>query len=809
MRLIYPAALLVSASAIGYEILLMRLLSIVQWHHFAYMIISLALFGYAASGTAIALTRRYLEPRFAVAMSTTALAFAVAMLLAFYCAQRVPFNALAILWEPKQFLSLMAIYLIFMVPFFFAASCIGLALAFRRQFVERIYFFDLLGAGAGAIVIIALLFHLSPPNALVLLSVAALAASVLVAATSSGSGRKVLFGLQLSAFAFAALSPPSLLELRMSQFKGLSQTLQVADARVVAVRSNPLGLLTVVESPTVPFRYVPGLSFAASSTPAEQLGVFNDGDDMSVITRFAGDFGSLGYLGETTSAMPYQLLESPRVLILGAGGGAGVLQALYHRAATIDAVELNPAMLELVDAEFGDFSGRLYRHESVETHLREARGFVAASEARWDLIQLSLLDSFASAGSGARGLSESYLYTIEAISTYLEHLTPGGALSITRWLRLPPRDSLKMFATALEALRRSGVTDPGRHLAMIRSWNTVTLLVSRSPLTAAQIDRLRAFARSLSFDTAWYPSMPPGEANRYNRLDGAPLYDAARALQSDRANDFIRSYKFDITPATDDRPYFFHFFKWDILPETLALARQGGAGLIEWGYLVLVATFLQAAGAGLLLILLPLRIWGRPGARRRVPGAYFFLLGLAFLFIEIAFIQRFILFLNHPLYSVAVVLGAFLVFAGVGSAASAGFTAWGRGRGYSPVTLPVVAIATIAVAYLWLLPLAFEQWIGQTDSVKLALSVLLIAPLAFFMGMPFPAGLALVGEDSPEFIPWAWAINGFASVVSATLATLLAIEFGFTLVLVAAILLYALAGILLRHAGTPDPAVRG
>ena len=802
MRLVYPAALLVSAAAIGYEILLMRFLSIVQWHHFAYMIISLALFGYAASGTAIALARRFVEPRFAAAMSASALLFSVTMIVAIYGAQRVSFNALEVLWNPAQFLGLAAIYLIFMLPFFFAAACIGLAFTCRGSFVERIYFFDLLGAGSGALIVIVALFRLSPQYAQVLLSLLALTASLLVALQATARLRTLLIGLQVVAAGFiVAVAPGQLLDLRVSEYKALSQTMQVADTEILAVRSSPFGLLTVVDSPRIPFRFAPGLSFAAISTPGEQLGVFTDGDDMTVITRFDGDLGALRYLGEMTSALAYHLVESPSTLVLGAGGGSGVLQALYHGARSVDAVELNPQLVLLVADTYADYAGHVLEDERVRLHVGEARGFVTGSKGHWDLIQLSLLDAFASSGSGAQGLNESYLYTVEAISQYIEHLEPDGILSITRWLRLPARDSLKLVATVIRALRGQGVERPGDHLAVIRGWNTVTLLVSRAPLSPLQSQRLEAWARSLSFDTAWYPSMPSDQANRFNRLEGAPIYGGITALLEDEAA-FIDRYKFDIEPATDDRPYFFHFFRWAVLPEMIALGRQGGAGLIEWGYPVLIATFVQAVLAGLLLIVLPLRLAGRRAqySSTTVPGGYFFVLGLAFLFVEIAFIQKFILLLHQPLYSVAVVLAGFLVFAGVGSACSGKFGELLSGRRPAAVTLAAAVIAVIVLVYLWLLPALFAAWASYPDFAKILLSLALIAPLAFFMGMPFPVALALLARKSVGFVPWAWGINGFASVIAATLATLLAVEFGFSVVLLAAVALYGVAALLFSRA---------
>jgi hypothetical protein len=353
-----------------------------------------------------------------------------------------------------------------------------------------------------------------------------------------------------------------------------------------------------------------------------------------------------------------------------------------------------------------------------------------------------------------------------------------------------------------------GVSEPGQRIAVIRSWNTSTLLVKNGVFASHEIESLQEFSQSHSFDTAWFPGIQASDANRFNVLREPYLYDGARALLGPLADEFAERYKFYIRPATDNRPYYFHFFKWATLPELIALRRLGGAGLIEWGYLILIATLLQAVIAGGVLILLPLsrvkRDWP-PGTAPRM-GAYFLLLGLAFLFIEMAFIQKFILFLSHPLYSVAVVLSSFLVFAGLGSAWSESLAAKLERGGRSPVAIAVSGIGVFTILYVILLPLIFQRCIGYSDPVKIVISMVLIAPLAIGMGMPFPLGLKKVAATAPNFIPWAWGINGFASVMSAVLATLLAIEFGFIFVIIVALVFYAIAALIFAGStGTTSP----
>jgi hypothetical protein len=774
----------------------MRLFSIIQWHHFAYMMISLALLGYGVSGAFLMLLQRPLLRRFAASYIINLALFGVSTVGCFLLAQQIPFNAEEVLWDARQTAWLLCTYLLLAVPFFFSANAIGLALIQYRASLSRVYAADLLGAGCGSIGILALLFVVFPLQALTLLGLLGTGAALLGAWELRKQLSPVLVLLPLSLSLVLLLVPAGWNTLEMSPYKGLSQLLLVRDARIIAQRSSPLGLLSVVESPTIPLRHVPGLSLNATTEPPAQLGVFTDGDGLSVITRYDGDRQSLAYLDQLTSSLPYHLRPIRRALVLGAGGGADVLQALYHQAARIDAVELNPQFARLVSTDYADFAGHLYQQQGVTLHIAEARGFSAASPGDYDLTQVSLLDSFSASASGQYALSESHLYTTGALSEFLEKLAPGGFLSITRWIKLPPRDTLKLFATAIDVLRARGIDEPGQRLILVRGQQTSTLLVKNGVVNNEDIQRVRAFCKARSFDVVHYPGISPDATNYYNRLRDDWFQEGATALLGGQREQYLADYKFNLRPATDDRPYFFDFFKWRAFKEVLRLRARGGASLADAGYLVLVATLFQAVIASVLLILLPIWLYQRSagrveqGVRRSRVIGYFFILGLAFLFIEIAFIQKLLLFLHHPLYAIAVVLSSFLVFSGLGSAWLARVTPAGRERVLGRAVTAIVIIGTL---YLLALDPLLDQLGMLPDVMRILVSVAVIAPLAFCMGMPFPLGLGRLADAAPAFIPWAWAINGCASVVSAVLASLLAIHLGFSTVIAVALVLYALA----------------
>ncbi len=797
------AIALLSLATLAYEILLMRLFSITQWHHFAYMIISLALLGYGASGSFVTLLQRPLAARFATSFTSFCALFGLSAGGAFLLAQRLPFNALELLWDPLQPWWLLTLYLLLTVPFFFAASAIALALSHYRDDLGRLYGFDLFGAGTGGLVAVLLLFLLLPLQALAAISLLGLAATSVAAwELRQRSARRVAAMASLPLLSLALLTAGDALHL--SPYKALSQTLQTAGAEVVTTRSSPLGLLTVVKNDRIPFRHVPGLSLLATQEPPTQLAVFTDGESMTAITRDSGDPGAFDYLDQIPSALPYHLRALDRVLVLGAGGGAGVLQAKYHGATRITAVELNPQLVELLRDTYGAFSGHLYDDPRVDVEIADARGFVATTPARYDLIQIPPLDGFGASGAGLYALNENYLYTVEALQQYLDRLGPDGYLTISRWIRLPPRDTLKLLVTAMAALRARGITAPGRHLVLIRGWQLATLVLKNEPFSADETAALKRFASRRAFDLAWYDGITPAEVNRYNQLARPWFYQAARALARDNGETWLQDYKFNLTPPTDDRPYFFHFFRWRSLPEILSLRGRGGMALLEQGYLVLVATLVQAVITSLLLILLPLRLLRRSGggsgdaitASRVV--LYFATIGLGFLFVEISLMQKFVLLLHHPLYAAVTVMSSFLVFAGAGSLYSQRLIA--HDRLHISMRRATLAIALFTLAATLLLPLLTTTLMTQPLVVKGAIVVALIAPLAFFMGMPFPLGLAAIGRRTPQWIPWAWGINGCASVISAVLATLLAMHLGFGFVLTLAVALYLIAAL-----GFPTP----
>ncbi|HUT29211.1 MAG TPA: hypothetical protein VMX13_05400 [Sedimentisphaerales bacterium] len=799
MTLFAIAIFLISAAALALELVLVRALSIGHWHHFSYLVISTALLGFGAGGTFVAVGSKRLTEHYRGWMWSLAMGFAVTAPAVFYISQKVPFDELQLIWDRRQILYLVAYYLFFFVPFFCAGGSIALAFTVFADKAPRLYFYNMTGSGLGAAGIVALMYGNAPEHLLLVISAAAFAAALML--TVSLSRRWAAATLLAAAMCLLVFNPtgPLALAINISQHKSLVWYRELPEAQLTAARFSPLARLDTVRAPTI--RSFPGLSLTFAGKLPEQMLIISDADGTSAINKFE-DFSDLNCYDYMTSALACHLLGKPEVCVIGAGGGSDVAQALSLGAAKVTAVEMNGQIIDLVRNTFNDFASGLFRRDDVEIIAAEGRSFLQTTPERFDVISISLLDSFSASAAGLYALNESHLYTVEAVEQALSRLRPGGLLSITRVLKTPPRDSLKMLATIAEALRRSSVTEPGNHIVMIRSWATATMVVSPQGFADAQIEKVRRFAHERSFDLVHVPGIEANEANQYHVLEEGPVYyRSARQILSPQWENFCRDYVYNIRPATDDRPYFFDFFKWKSLPHMVRTLGRRWLPFSEWGYLVLVATLLQAALASVLLIVLPLWIAKpiRTAEARKLPVlVYFLLLGLAYMFLEMGFIQKMTLLIGHPVFGVAVTLVGFLFFSGCGSLAS------GRLLRYtaSPNRLIVVAAAIIVVVgivEIGFLGLFFEWLVSFSRPARLMLGLVVTGPLAFFMGMPFPTGLKRLAARSQPLVPWAWGVNGFASVTGAVLGTLLAISVGFTVVAFIALGGYLLAAVVSRR----------
>ncbi len=789
------AIFLVSAATLGLELALVRVFSIGHWHHFSFLIISTALLGFGAGGTCVTIASKTLTANYKKTLWSFACGLALTVPIVFQLSQKVPLDELQLIWDPRQILYLFAYYLLLFVPFFCAGTFVALAFTVCADKAHRLYFYNMTGSGAGAAAIVAMMYGNPPQHLLLLTSSAAFLAALLLAL--SMPRRFLLTTFILAAACIFAFSPTGPLEpeIEISENKSLVYYQALPDSETLAVRYSPLGRLDCLRAPAV--RHFPGLSIAYQGSLPQQMLIITDADGTSAINHF-DQLSDLNCYDHTTSALPYHLLNQPHACIIGAGGGSDVAQALVLGARNVTAVEMNPQIINLVRDEFADFANGLYDRADVQLIAAEGRSFLQTTPQQFDIINVSLLDSFTASAAGVYALNESHLYTIEAIDQALRRLRPQGILSITRILKTPPRDSIKMFATVTEALRKRGVANPADHIIMIRSWATATILVSPRPFSEVQIAAARRFAPDRSFDLVHLPGIKPEDTNLYHALEQPVYYESARHILSPRYETFYRNYAYNIRPATDDRPYFFDFFKFKSLPHMIRTMPRRWLPFSEWGYLVLVATLLQAVCASALFILLPLWI-ARPirtVRSRKLPAlAYFLLLGLAYMFLEMGFIQKMTLLIGHPVFGVAVTLVGFLLFSGCGSLTSAHPSKLAKTPN-GIIWLAVSAIVIIGLIEITLLGVCFEWLVGFSRPIRILLGLIITAPLAFFMGMPFPTALRQLHARATPLVPWAWGINGFASVTGAVLGAFLAISLGFTTLAFVALACYLLAAII-------------
>ncbi|MFN7974806.1 MAG: hypothetical protein U0166_21055 [Acidobacteriota bacterium] len=492
-----------------------------------------------------------------------------------------------------------------------------------------------------------------------------------------------------------------------------------------------------------------------------------------------GNVGAMTFLGDLLAALPYKIVAKPEVLVIGVGGGTDILIALHHQAAHVTGAEINPMMIRAITRDFRDYTGSVFLRPEVTLHCSEGRHFVSRSRGSFDIIQLTGVDTFTALSSGAYALAENYVYTVEAIEDFWRHLTPDGVLSFDRRYLAPPRESLKLVATMVEALERMGVPEPARHLAVVTDSRYTETLLKRSPITDADMAAIRDFAsrqgRQVLFD-------PEKDA-------GSPFDTVIRSPRADRER-FFASYVYAVEPTTDDTPFFFNYYKWRNILKPSGPSTGGYVTTsFPLGLITLAWSLVQIALLAFLGILLPMQdrsAFAAPGSGRSI--VYFGALGLGFIFVEIGLIQKLMVFLGGPAYSMAITLFSILLFSGLGSL-------WARDPKGS-VAARAARLGTAIVVLVPVLGLALHHGVPRMLVLpwvaRAAVAVACVAPLAFLMGMPFPTGLHALGRSEPGWVPWAWSVNSFMTVLGALLAILVSMEIGFRGVFYVAAAVYAI-----------------
>lgn len=770
----------VSLASLFFEIALTRLLSITLWHHFAFLIISCALLGYGTAGSWLMLFSRPRHPFYP--------AFLMSLLLLplFLLANRIPFDPAMVTLEPSNLLFLCLIFIVLSVPFFFTGLTLTLVLQQFPAKANRIYAFDLVGAAAGCLV-----FFLLAPAFRELTWLAFASGFALLSALAFSRARGHVLSLTavvaLHLFIHGMTERPA---LNISEYKSLPLALRHPSARHLETEWNAVSRVDWFYSPMA--RFAPGLSLNYMESLPDQLGITVDGSRMTAYTSWQEGRGH-PFVEYLPSALPFAFDPQPgNALILNVVGGQEVLPALK--------AGLPEIIVQTENAIVGEWLSSKNRFKTVSVVTEKSRAFLEHSAETFDRIIVSLEGALPTGGTGMTVLQEEELLTMEGIESLYAHLSREGWLSFHRYLLPPPRAEFRLILTIAEVLESRGLK-PDQHLGVFRTVSTLGGIVSAGPWTDQEREAFQLFCSNRSYDTVYYPGMDPGLANSMNRFKQPVYASGVRDILFDREA-FEEENLFKLEPVTDNRPYFSDFLKLSRLPDFYEAYDGKWEALIETSLLLPVLFVFVLIPASVLLII-PLVLTGRFGTY--LPGmTYFFWLGLAFMAVEIAFLQKLTHFLGSPTYSMAIVLSGLLCSSGLGSAVSGRLPerAWNR-------VLPVLIV--LLVFYAAGTATVLDAFAGYPFAVRVFLALFGVSIPGFIMGMPFPAGIAALGGSSTKEtggssgntinrqISLAWGFNSFASVIG-SVGAMMAILFGGILSLFLwAMLFYGLAALSLRR----------
>ena len=769
------AIFLFSFTSLAFEIALTRLFSISLWYHFGFMVISIAMLGIGASGTVLSLfpKLRNSSPDRPVShtIGTYGLLLGSTMAFSYVISNTLPFDPVRLQWDRIQILYILLYYLFLSAPFFFFGLSISSAFSALSERAGLLYGADLLGAGAGSLGFLVLTTKVSTEHAVIILSSMALTGAFI-----SGKGRTriaaVLF-LIVNAFLF---NMPDLITPRMSAYKGLQSALKYPGAVLLKTYNDPFSRLDLFESPAV--RFAPGLSLTYLDSLPKQIGLSIDGSDLNAVTS-TENMGSLTFLAYLPSSLPYVMAKRNDVLILEPKGGLDVVLAKYYDAQNIYKVDSSPLVIKVIRDHLSDFSGGIYERNTWEGL---GRSWLRAKETRFDLIDIPLMGA---SPSGSFGISEDYRFTVEAFKEYLSHLKKDGILSLHLFILPPPRIELRLISTLATCMEEMGIKEVDKRIISFRSWGTVGILAKPVPFTPEEIESVRQFSRERRFDLIHLPGIKEEETNTYVRIASNEYFSTFKQILDPKTRrSFEDNYLFDIRPVRDENPFFHYYLRIKNVEKIYHIMGRKWQYFIEEGYL-LPAVFAQVLLLSIVLISLPAitmlktRNKGKAKEKKSVFNPdllYFAFLGLGFMFVEIALIQKMILPLENPSYAIATVLSSILVSSGIGSLLGDRFSLL-----RSPFILPMISLLIVLCSVL--LPIISDAISLYPMPLRIASVFVILFPPCLLMGVPFPLGIRNLGTRTPDMIPWAWATNGCLSVLAPMVTIMLAMAVGFNAVL--------------------------
>lgn len=801
----------VSLAAVGFEIMLTRYFAIANWSEYGYWVISITMVGFSVSGVVLSLYRDFFVRHVSSLLFGVPLMLMVFACLGYYLTTIIPFNPLEFQNRDLWFDQLLNIwkYYAALFPFFFLAGLyVGLYFVSYQEHIPRAYAADLGGAGVGALLILALMFWMHPFDLLTALLPFLALAALLQLPAGLRSRKSLVVVATLVLLAACTAFAIKLIHADFNEYKSIYPPLHVEGNRIVEEIRSPRGYFLVLDNFTerLDIDLSNNFSVLGAGGPPATFGLYNDGNRLGSLPKHAEH--DVSYVKAALDGFPFELKPAPRVLLLGTRGGFRIREVLGLGAAKVTALEPDPTLFDLIRSGAGP-----HMKDKRLTLMRESPAMLASWEAGGhDVVDIA--SDFLNQADANK-----FAFTREAVQAYLHVLKNDGVLSIPVSMREFSVYTVKMLETVRQALLDLGIQAPEQHVMVYRSsWNA-RILVSKRPFSREQIQTLREFCEQRSFDTSYFPGIDPSKVPVWNDLplvsfeqetilsSSAQANDALRdevlrLFSTDRA-DFINGHFFDLSPSTYDRPFFYsvlHLSKlYDVLDKIALIPRE------EIGYLINLAVLLQALLLAAVVLALPLlrQRPGRPGSGVIVESILYFAgLGLGFLFLEIYLIEKISFYLNDRTSAFATVLSAMLIFSGLGSFYAGRYLHRPK-RGLALAC--ALVFVWIVLAYPFLDTVLLVS-LGLPFAVKCAFTALLIAPLAFALGFPFPLGLYQFHGPRADFLPWAWSLNGAFSVVSTPLANLLAVAAGYKMLLILSLVFYVIVLMTLPPAQTSRPS---
>ncbi len=771
---VYLGVALTTLATLILELSLTRIYSVVFYYHFAFLAISIALFGLGAGGVFSYVVAGWRGTLFGKLGSVSAVNGLLVTLSLVFILSRSS--------EPSNW-TLAFVYFASALPFFLAGAVTSLAISETIERVDRVYFFDLVGAAAGCLLLIPFLNAFGGPN------------TVMIAGALYAVSSAIWFNLAGSSTGRVGGVAISLALVGLVMFNTKQGFIDIRHAKGQRIQNE---------------RYVKWNSFsrialAPDKSAPDMMSIVIDADAATGVANF--DFDRLPEkdrkdLLSSGPGLPYVLRPGAKTLIIGAGGGWDVARALASGSRDVTGVEINPIIAETVMRQrFPHLSQRLYFRPEVRIVIEDGRSFVRRTSEKYQVLQATLVDTWASTAAGAFALSENNLYTTDAFTDYLDRLTDDGLLVFTRWGFSPPRESLRLISLGMAALERLGEKEPEKHFLVVREgklegWGALdTVILSRKPLRATDLEAVRTMTSAHPIQMVY----APGDT------DDTPF---AELLHAADPHAYQRAYRFDISPVSDDRPFFFYSVQprdiWDFVESASRLSADYKVNRA----VPLLFTLLGVSLAATLVVLAlpPVVLGSRLPRQPGVPAflLYFASIGAGYILIEVALIQKFVLLLGHPTYALTVIVFSMLVSSGLGSYFSRSVVAGSTVR----LRYVLAGVAALVAALALAAGPVSHAAAGWPLGAKFLIVIVLIAPAGFLMGMPFPTGLAKLEAWHKPSVRWAWSMNAASSVLGSGAAIFFALYLGLrgTLLLGGALYLAALLlAEVTRRAKKPAP----